>query len=195
VLSRWSGGLIQRYGAKGPLIVGPLIAATGFALFAGPGIGGSYWRTFFPAVLVLGMGMATSVAPLTTTVMSSVSENRAGVASGINNAVSRVAGLLAIAVLGLVFFNVFNRSLDQRLQALTLSAAVRAEIDAQRPSLAAAVTNDRRGRRAIEESFLSGYRFVLWIAVALALASSASAAVLITSRSRPDNPLNPHRGR
>jgi hypothetical protein len=128
--------------------------------------------------------MAVSVAPLTTTVMSSI-ESRAGVASGINNAVSRVAGLLAIAVLGLVFATAFNRRLERGLDGLGLPAAERRGVEAERGRLAAATSEDVRVQRLIRESFVSAYCVVLWIAVGLSVASALSAAVLIEARPEP----------
>lgn len=191
LLSRWSGGLVKRYGAKGPLVVGPIIAAAGFALFMWPGVepGKGYWTTFFPAVVVLGLGMAVSVAPLTTTVMGSVKQNRAGVASGINNAVSRTAGLLAIAVFGIVMLQTFNSQLDRRLGALDLPPRDRQAVDEQRSKLAGVEipASSEPGRRqllkaAVDQSFVAGYRRVMLVSMLLALLSGASAWLLIDGK-------------
>jgi EmrB/QacA subfamily drug resistance transporter len=188
-LSRWSGGLVNRYGAKLPLVVGPIIAALGFALFIRPRIGGSYWTTFFPAVVVLGFGMAMSVAPLTTTVMDAVRKNSAGIASGINNAVSRTAGLLAVATLGLVMLHTFNHSLDRRLSKVEITPEVHRSLDDQRLRLAGAeipgnLDPEKRImlKQAIGESFVSGFRLIMMIAVTLALLSALVAWLLIQGK-------------
>ena len=137
ILSRWSGGLVKRCGPRRPLLIGPLIAASGFVLLAITSAGGSYWKTFFPSVLVLGLGMAVTVAPLTTVVMSSAGQDRVGTASGINNAVARVAGVLAIAVLGTVMVTAFEYRLNHQLASLPLSHNVLHEIKVQEIRLAA----------------------------------------------------------
>jgi EmrB/QacA subfamily drug resistance transporter len=182
LLSRWSGGLIVRYGARLPLMIGPMIAAVAFGLLARAGGAGSYWSGVFPAVVVLGIGMAVSIAPLTTTVMSAVDQSRAGVASGVNNAVSRVGGLMAIALLGFIFSSVFDRHLNRGLDELSLPAAERRQIDVERPKRAAARTDDARVRRLLDGSFVAGYDVVLWVAAGLAVVSALSAAVLIEGK-------------
>lgn len=190
LLSRWAGGLIPRYGAKLPLIIGPSIAALGFFLFGFlPGIGGSYWLTFFPASIVLGLGMGIAVAPLTTAVMSAVPSSRSGIASGVNNAVARAAGLLAIAVLGLLVLAQFSSSLDRKLNQLNTPPAVRQNLDAQRTRLAEAKPpadlspQDKANiKQVIDESFVDGYRLAMYIAAGLALASAFFSLLLIEGK-------------
>jgi hypothetical protein len=189
LLSRWSGGLVKRYGARLPLVVGPIIAACGFALFLRPGVGGSYFSTFLPAIVVLGLGMAISVAPLTTTVMNSVTQSHAGIASGVNNAVSRTAGLLAVAVFGLIMFHAFNSCLEQRLSMISITPEVRQALNAERLKLAAAeiprsLNEETRVtiKQAINECFVFGFRRVMLVGALLALSGSLLAWLTIRGR-------------
>jgi Major Facilitator Superfamily len=186
-LSRWSGGLVASIGSRLPLTAGPAVAALGMALYARPGIGGSYWMTFFPAVLVLGLGMAITVAPLTTTAMGAVDARHAGVASGVNNAVARVAGLLAIAVFGVVLARTFEARVKPSVDGLGLSASTRSAIDRELPKMAGAeldavpsIEPAQRAavRHAIDQSFASAFRFVMLDLAALALAAAAAGAAM-----------------
>jgi EmrB/QacA subfamily drug resistance transporter len=191
LLSHWAGGLVEKYGPKIPLVIGPLIAALGFALFMLPGVGGSYWQKFFPAIVILGTGMAVSVAPLTTTVMNSVAQNRVGIASGVNNAVARGAGLLAIAVLGIVMLHQFNHALDERLAGSKLPPSAWQSLQAERSKLAAApppeeldASTQQAIVRAIDESFVDGFRLIMAIGAMLAVASAIATWVFIGGAER-----------
>ena len=182
VLSRWSGWLVKNYGPRIPLIIGPTITAVGFILFTIPDVNSNYWTTFFPAIVVMGFGMALSIAPLTTTVMNSVKENQAGIASGVNNAVSRTAGLLAVAVFGAVMLTVFQHDLDQRLSKIPVTPKVRASIMEQSSRLAAIETSEkmdahRKGtiQRAIKAAFVSAFRLVMFLGAGLAVISAVIA--------------------
>lgn len=189
LLSRWSGGLVNRYGAQLPLVIGPIIAAAGFALFAVPGVGGSYWTTFFPATVVLGLGLAITVAPLSTAVMGGVEIRHAGLASGINNAVARVAGLVAIAVMSVFMLLIFTSTLEARLAPLRLPAAAHQTLDSERTQLGAMtvpagipVKEAMRIRRAIDSSFVTGFRVVTLVAAGLALGGGLTAWLMIEGR-------------
>lgn len=181
-LSRWSGGLVDRYGPRTPLVAGPLMVALGFAIFAVPSVGGNYWKTFFPALVVLGLGMAITVAPLTTLVMSSVGRDRVGTASGINNAVARIAGVLAIAVLGIVMVSAFSSRLNLKLKRVSLPPEIRHEIQANQTKLAGLPVPDGVDagtgamiKASVNEAFVFGFRAVLGMCAALALTSAALA--------------------
>jgi len=192
LLSSWSGGLYDRMGPRRPLILGCSIAAAGFALFVLPGAGSPYWTTFFPATIVLGFGMAMSVAPLTTTVMTSVPDEHAGAASGINNAVSRVAGLIAVAVFSAVMLSVFERRLEGKMAEAAIPESARQEMRSQASRLAAAPAPSDLGeaernrvRRAVVESFVAGFRRIAVLSAVLALLAAGTAGAMIGNAGKP----------
>ncbi|MCM3870467.1 MAG: MFS transporter [Pyrinomonadaceae bacterium] len=206
-LSRWSGGLIERFGPRLPLSVGPLVAAAGFLLFVLPGTQSSYWSGFLPGIIVLGLGMATSVAPLTTTIMSSVDAEQAGVASGINNAVSRVAGLLAVAILGVIMLQIFSRELDRRLRNLEFPEATRTALNEQRFKLAGLDVNESlvlggvpaesessrdSMRQVVKLSFVSAFRVVMLICAAMAFGGGTVSWLLIEKKHDPRKHTKQH---
>ena len=197
LLSRWSGGLVARYGPEIPLIFGPLIASIGFALFAVPSFAESYMKAFFPAIMVLGFGMAVTVAPLTTVVMNSVSEDRVGSASGINNAVARVAGVLAIAIFGIAMARIFTSQLDHSVAHLSLSSATLVQLHAEEIKLAGLQIppglnpgTDAAIKESVKESFVFGFRIVMLACVALSLASAAVAWLMIRNDSGVERPAD-----
>ena len=190
LLSRYTGGLTDRYGPRLPLVLGPAIAAVGFLLFVVPGAdSGSYWTTFFPAAVVLGVGLSILVPAVTTAALNSVDVRHTGLASAINNAFSQTAGLLAVAVLGVLMFVSFSGSLDGRLAALDLPPEASQQLEEEKVKLGAAHVPDGLDaasggavERAIDGAFVSGYRTVMLVATATALASAISAALLIEGK-------------
>lgn len=189
LLSRWSGGLVATIGARTPMVVGALLAAGGFVSFAFAGIDRPYWVSIFPAACLLGAGGALFVAPLTTLVMDSVSGDRSGVASGINNAVSRVAGLLAIAAIGIILIGTFYRNLDRQVAAMRLSPATTAALAAERGQLPQQVVPARiqpperaRIREILRSAYTDGFRAAMLTSALLCAAASILALLEIPSK-------------
>ncbi len=171
-------------------MIGTAIAGVGFALFAVQGIeGGSYWTSFFPAAVVLGVGLAAQASAVTTVVLDSVDAGRSGLASAINNAFSQTAGLLAVAILGVLMLAVFGVNLDSRLAPLDLPPEARQQLEGEKVRLGAAevpegldATSGKIVERAIDEAFVSGYRTVMLVAAGTSLASALGAALLIEGK-------------
>jgi MFS family permease len=201
LLGRLSGRISARFGAKIPLVVASLAVVAGLLLFAVPGVEhGSYWTSFFPAMVVQGFGMALIITPLTTVALASVEGEHSGLASGVNNAVARVAGLLAVALLGVFVYGAFSANLDARLNDMDLPGKVHSEMEAAKADLGAAKAPKGvepgtavQIERAVEESFVAGFRVVMLVSAGLALASALVAALLVADKRVPSAGGNPVR--
>jgi EmrB/QacA subfamily drug resistance transporter len=188
-LSRWAGGLIDKFGARLPLIISPAIAALGIGALGLTVANGSYWE-FLVSIAILGFGMVVTVAPLTATVIGAVPAHQIGVASGISDAVASVANLLAVALLGAVALSTLDHELTRNLQNPALSEAVKHAIQAAHgqlviePALADLQGADRANAELIlKASLAESIRWVMLIAAALAL-SGAAASTLIPGPTR-----------
>ena len=183
-LSHWAGGLLDRFGARLPLVIGPAISALGLGLIGWMVSRGAYWE-FLVLIVILGFGMVISVAPLTTTVINSVPANQTGIASGINNAVASVANLFAVAILGAVALGVLNHALDRHLQGVTLSTEVQQAIQAAHGSfvIEPALSKIQGADRLAAETTIRGplaesIQSVLLIAAVLAISAAAAGTLL-----------------
>jgi MFS family permease len=185
LLSRWSGGLADRFGTRAPLIVGPAIAGAGFVMLGLVTGAADYWVFLLP-MAVLGLGLTITVAPLTTAVINGVAERQIGVASGVNNAVASIASLLFVAVLGTIALSTFGRSLDRHLMATNPSSEIREVVDSSREALSSpqlptnmSVRDRDTTRRLVTESFVETMRVIMFIAAALTWCGALAAAVAV----------------
>ena len=196
-LSRWGGGLLDRFGARAPLIIGPAIAALGLALLAWP-VGGGTYGAFLVPIAILGFGMVITVAPLTATVINAVPAHETGVAAGVNNAVASVANLMAVAILGALALGLYDGALDRHLAASAASPAVTQAVAAAHgqfvtaPALAMVQGDDRAiAERIIKAALAGSIRTIMLVCAALALAGAASSLLLPARRREPANPEVP----
>lgn len=169
LFSRSAGAVADRIGPRVPLIVGALIAAVGFALFGIIGTRPDYWTTVFPAALTLGIGATIFVAPLTTSVMNSAPRSESGSAAGINNAVSRVAGMLAVAIFGIIVVSVTRSHLGDGAALPGRDALLSGIVPPGLGPVAAA---------AFGSAYAAGFESAMLAGAALAVLAAASAAFL-----------------
>lgn len=199
VLSPRFGRLASGTGPRLPMTAGPIVGGLGLLLMLRVGSGADYVTEVLPAVLVFGLGLSATVAPLTATVLDSVEERRVGIASGVNNGVSRVAGLLAIAVLGAVISAHFGSELDAALGSPSLGPrAERVIEDAKAQPLAVPVahrlapTEADRVRAAAAEASTSAFHLGVLIAALLMIAGGIAAGLGIENpKRRPESATEP----
>lgn len=194
LMSRWAGGLIDRVGARLPLTIGPLVLCGGYVLLALNGITGgaeAYFTTFFPAIVCLGIGIGITVAPLTTAVMNAVPNEAIGTASGVNNAVSRIGGVLALAIFGALMLTLFAESLRSNTADLPLSAEARLTLEANAAQLAETQPPDdlddatkEAVRAAIKTAFVAGFQALMLMMAGLCALGALTSFISIAPHHR-----------
>jgi EmrB/QacA subfamily drug resistance transporter len=197
VLSPRFGRLASGTGPRLPMTAGPIVGGLGLLLMLRVGSNADYLADVLPAILVFGLGLAATVAPLTATVLDSVEERRVGIASGVNNGVSRVAGLLAIAVLGAVISAHFGTVLDADLGARPLGpAAARTVADAKAQPLAVPATKRlppgeaARVRSAAADASTAAFHLGVLIAALLMIAGGIASGLGIQDPRRKVDPIS-----
>jgi EmrB/QacA subfamily drug resistance transporter len=191
-LAKLSGNLADKYGPRLFLIVGPAIAGTGLLLlaFIGQTRGiGEYWVTYFPGVLVFGLGMSITVAPLTSTVMGSVQQQYSGTASGVNNALTRISNVLANAIFGALAVLFFSLALEARLDGTPLSATDRQAVMAQVVNLGNATVpqevspaDKKKIEQYYHEGFLESYHTIMLVSASLCFTGALMSLLFIRNK-------------
>lgn len=189
LMSRWSGYYADKFGPRMPMIVGPVVIGVGFFMYMIPGESANYWLTFLPATIVYGIGLGITVAPLTVVALSAAPMHLSGLASGVSNAASRIASMLAVATLGFLMVLQFSASLEHRTQSLPLSEQERVLLQDEKlklggasapPDLTPAVRT--QVDTAIDEAFVDAFRLMMALCGVLALISAGVSALTITNQ-------------
>jgi len=191
-IARYAGTLADKYGPRLLLIIGPATAGTGLLLLsfvkqtAGPS---QYWTTFFPGIIVFGLGMSFTVAPLTATVMTSVSDHLSGTASGVNNALTRISNVFANAIFGALAALLFAGSLQNQLQTIRLDAKVKQSVIKEAVNLGnASVPKEVEPEykttiiKSYRESFITAYSGIMKISAGLGFLGALTAVIFIRTK-------------
>ncbi|MGN7722986.1 MFS transporter [Chitinophaga sp. 22620] len=193
-IARFAGSLADKYGPRLFLVAGPCIAGIGLLMLSfvkqtnGPA---SYWTTFFPGIVVLGLGMSFTVAPLTATVMTALSDRLSGTASGINNAITRIAGVFANAIFGGLAVLLFTASLQKDIRSLPVDPQEKQEIIAQAGNLGNAKVPEGIGAghkdavmKIYHQGFIGAYGRIMQLSGALGILGGLMALFFIRPKAR-----------
>ena len=185
VLSPWMGRLAGRHGPRLFMTIGPLVTALGLGLMTLLHPDSKLWQELIPMIAVFGIGMGITVAPLTNTVMSAVAEERSGIAAAFNNMVSRVAGLIAIALIGIVVTGTFSQHIQDRINQLELSSQMESQLQeiSENPTAGSSLNGlSSQAVRAYETAFTSAFRDAMALNAGLAGLGGALSLALIKNQ-------------